>query len=243
MSIRYGGSVKATLASYNIHRCYGRDGNYDPARIRDVLRLINADVVALQEVELLREDPGLLDYFCEGSSWQAIHGPTLERRSAHYGNALLTSLPVRSVGKIDISEPGREPRGALQVDLQAGRSTLQVLATHLGLRPSERRAQVKRLLSVLNEKARPLEKNVFNVLMGDLNEWFLWGRPIKFLRSHFNVTPAPATFPAHRPLFALDRIWLEPGENLIRIGALKNKLTRTASDHLPLIANIDLGRV
>jgi len=191
----------------------------------------------------LREDPGLLDYFCEGSSWQAIHGPTLERSSAHYGNALLTSLPVRSVRKIDISEPGREPRGVLQVDLQAGQSKLQVLATHLGLRPSERRAQVKCLLELLNEKARPLEKNVFNVLMGDLNEWFLWGRPIKFLRSRFNVTPAPATFPAHRPLFALDRIWFEPGENLIRIRALKNKLTRTASDHLPLIANIDLGKV
>ena len=38
------------VATYNIHRCRGIDGRTRPERIASVLRAVDADVVALQEV-------------------------------------------------------------------------------------------------------------------------------------------------------------------------------------------------
>lgn len=232
---------RLVISSYNIHRCYGRDGAYRPDRIRDVLRHIDADVVALQEVETLVDEPGLLDYFCENSNWSHIHGPTLERADGDYGNVILTSLPVRSLRRIDISQRRREPRGAFLATLGDERWSFDLVATHLGLRPGERRAQVRLLLKTLQETADNASGSACTVLMGDLNEWFLWGRPLRFLEQYFDPTPSPATWPARFPLFALDRIWVEPRQRLLRVKAVDTPLTRVASDHLPLVAELDSG--
>lgn len=229
--------MSLTLASYNIHRCFGRDGRHDPERIREVLRQIDAQVMALQEVELVHEAPDLLEYLCLERNWKAIPGITMSSDRGHYGNAVLTSLPVTGVEKIDLSFPGREPRGALHLSLQNRDETLEVMATHLGLRPAERRAQVRSLLGVFQKSS----VRGTRVLMGDLNEWFLWGRPLRWLKGHFRATPAPATFPTRRPVFALDRIWVTPRSNLSELRAVGNPLTRLASDHLPLVARIKTG--
>ena len=76
------------------------------------------------------------------------------------------------------------------------------------------------------------------VLMGDLNEWFLWGRPLRWLHAWFGATPAPATFPSALPVFALDRIWVRPRELVARIFVPAGPYVRDASDHLPLVAQL-----
>ena len=38
------------VATYNIHRCRGLDGRTSAARIANVIRTVDADIVALQEV-------------------------------------------------------------------------------------------------------------------------------------------------------------------------------------------------
>ena len=43
--------MRLTLATYNIHGCIGMDGQYHPGRIIDVLRELDADIVAIQEVD------------------------------------------------------------------------------------------------------------------------------------------------------------------------------------------------
>jgi endonuclease/exonuclease/phosphatase family metal-dependent hydrolase len=111
-----------------------------------------------------------------------------------------------------------------------------VLATHLGLRPSERREQIQRLLRVL-ESDRPLP----TVLMGDINEWFLWGRPLRWMHKHFEETPALATFPSRFPVFALDRLWVKPKNLLQKMEVHSTALARIASDHLPLKAELSLS--
>lgn len=223
-------------ASYNIHRCYGRDGRHDPERIRRVLREMDAEVIALQEVELLHDAPDLLDYLRAGHGWQAIAGPTLERADGHYGNALLTRLPVIDVRFRDLSVPGREPRGAIRARLDCHGRRVSLIATHLGLMPRERRMQVRALLALIQEECR---EDDLTVLLGDLNEWFLWGRPLRWLHRHFRDTPAPASFPARWPLFALDRIWVTPRPRLRSVRTWKTGLSRVASDHLPLYAGIE----
>ena len=224
---------RLTLASYNIHRCYGRDGRCVPDRIVDVLREIRADVVALQEVETQAEGGiRILEALARETGSTMIPGPTMFRAGAQYGNALLTRLPVKSVAQVDLSVAGREPRGAIDVRLDAGGAgILRVCASHLGLRPSERRMQVKQLLVRL-----AAEPGDIDVLIGDINEWLLWGRPLRWLHRFFIKPPAPATFPARWPLLALDRIWVRPRRRLERVFVHRSATAREASDHLPVVA-------
>ena len=223
-----------TIASYNIHGGIGTDRHFVPKRIAGVLAELNADIVALQEVESRATGFDMLAYLRDQTGFEAIAGPTLLRAGGDYGNGLLTRYRVQSVRRIDLSISGREPRGALDVELACGGHQVRVVATHLGLRPAERREQVQRLLQELGDN-RPIA----TVLMGDLNEWFLWGRPLRWLHAHFEETPALATFPARLPLFALDRIWVKPRHLVRRLTVHTTRLARIASDHLPVAAELN----
>ncbi len=228
------------LASYNIHRCVGSDGRRDPARVREVLRALDADLIALQEVELLRDDPGLLDYLCADSAWQPVFGVTVQHENGDYGNAVLCRLPVDSVHQQDLSFPQREPRGAMHLRCTVGSLQLQVTATHFGLRAGERRMQAKALVDELDAASRAANAPDAGVLMGDFNEWAPRSRTLRYLGRRFLSTPAPRTFPTRQPLFALDRIWVTPGIESFELEAVRTPLTRIASDHLPLRARLRL---
>jgi endonuclease/exonuclease/phosphatase family metal-dependent hydrolase len=223
------------IASYNVHRAIGADRRTDPARILAVLREIDADVLALQEVEAHDDGADMLAWLARETGYHAIAGTTLQRHDGHYGNGLLTRCPVQDKRLCDLSWRGREPRGAIAADLDCGGHRLRVVATHLGLRPAERREQVTQLLHLFKE--RPHDRSV---LLGDLNEWFLWGRPLRRLHRHFEQTPSVATFPARMPVLALDRIWTHPRTMLRRVAAHKSTLARAASDHLPLVATLEV---
>ena len=230
--------AEIAVASYNIHGGVGTDGHFVPNRIGDVLGELRADLIALQEVETRATGFDMLRFLSRHTGLHAIPGPTLMRDDGDYGNALLTRYPPLNVRQIDLSVGGREPRGAIDAWLAcdavgAGTLPLRVIATHLGLRPGERRWQVRRLLTALAEApAQP------TILLGDVNEWFLWGRPLRWLHRHFKATPARATFPAWCPVFALDRIWADPRHLLERHASHGSALARIASDHLPATAEL-----
>lgn len=224
-----------TIASYNVHRAIGSDRRTDPQRILGVLREIDADVLALQEVEAHDDGEDMLAWLARETGFHAIAGTTLRRHDGHFGNGLLTRWPVKHKHLCDLTWRGREPRGAIAADLDCNGHGLRVVATHLGLRPAERREQVQQLLQLFREHTRER-----SVLIGDLNEWFLWGRPLRRLHRHFKRTPALATFPSQMPFLALDRIWTHPRSLLRRLQVHKTPLARAASDHLPLVATLDL---
>jgi len=219
------------LASYNIHGAVGRDGRRDLGRIIGVLEELDADLVALQEVDSRHGEFDMLAELAQRTGLTPVAGPTLVHHRGDYGNAILTRAPILAVRLIDLSVEGREPRGAIDADLRMAGGPLRVVATHLGLRPVERRYQVQRLLAALKDAERPV-----TVLMGDLNEWFLWGQPSRWLHAYFEATPTPATFPARFPIVALDRVWVRPNRLLRSIGAHASPLARAASDHLPVTA-------
>lgn len=223
------------VATYNVHRAIGTDGRADPQRILGVLREVDADVYALQEIEAHDDGADMLAWLGRELGFQAVPGTTLKRHDGRFGNGLLTRCPVKDKRLADLSWRGREARGAIAVDLDCGGHRLRVVATHLGLRPAERRDQVQQLLHLFKE--HPHERSV---LMGDLNEWFLWGRPLRRLHRHFDETPSPATFPSRLPLLALDRVWTHPRAMLRRLTVHKSALARRASDHLPLVATLDI---
>ena len=130
---------RLTLASYNIHRCYGRDGRCVPGRIADVLREIRADVVAVQEVETQAEGGiRILEALAQETGSTMIPGPTMFRAGAQYGNALLTRLPVQSVALVDLSVPGARAKGR---DRRApGRGRRHPPRVRLASRPAALRA-------------------------------------------------------------------------------------------------------
>jgi len=219
------------LASYNIHGALGRDGRRDLGRVVRVLEELDADLVALQEVDSRHGEFDMLDELAARTGLTPIAGPTLIHHRGSYGNAVLTRASILAVRRIDLSVQGREPRGAIDVDIRLPDGALRVLATHLGLRPAERRHQVQRLLAALKESERPA-----TVMMGDLNEWFFWSQPSRRLHTYFMQTAAPPTFPARFPLLALDRIWARPKRMLRELRAHTSPLARVASDHLPVTA-------
>lgn len=229
-------TVEFKLATWNIHRCIGGDGVQSRSRCAAVLQEIDADITILQEIE---STPGqaqdLLAYFASMTHSHSVSGPTMLSGDTHYGNALLTRLPVEAVRHHDLSVGTREPRAAIDVDLRVAGQDIQVIATHLGLRPSERRHQVESLVPLFRSDKRRLV-----VLAGDLNEWFLWGRPLRRLHRIFSDTPHRRSWPARWPLFALDRIWVNPRLALRSLAVHNSPLAGVASDHLPLVAHIAL---
>ena len=222
------------LVSYNIHGGVGRDRRFSERRILEVLRETEGDVIALQEVE---SDDGLdmLKWLAVELGCHAVAGATLVRHDGHYGNGLLARCPVHKSSLFDLSWGRREPRGAISADVECDGHNLHIVATHLGLRPAERREQVTRLIDVFRQ--RPHDRGV---LLGDLNEWFLWGRPLRRLHRFFERTPSPATFPSRLPFLALDRVWTHPRSMLRSLRVHKSRTARVASDHLPLVATLEL---
>lgn len=225
------------VASYNVHGGVGSDGAFSPERTAKVVAEIGADVIGLQEVHLGPGSFDMIDYLVKVTGMHTVAGRTFTRPlHGDFGNALLTRHPVVSIRQLDLGVTNREPRGALDVVIDCG-YPLRVLATHLGLRPWERREQVARLLQALTDDEGD-QGPMTTVLLGDINEWFLWGRPLRWLHAHFRSLPPRRTFPARWPLLALDRIWVKPFSLVRRVRAYRSPQARLASDHLPLFADI-----
>lgn len=167
-------------ATYNIHRCVGTDGRYSPGRIALVLEELDADIIGLQEVDTRLTAAGgrdQLSFLAHRLGFYVAAGLNIVRHRGHYGNALLSRWPILNSLLIDLTAPGREPRGAVSGDIAAPETSasigLRVIITHFGLRAWERRRQLTGLLEYIGLDAgdeRPL------LVMGDFNEWIRFGR-------------------------------------------------------------------
>ncbi len=228
--------TRVSVATYNVHGWIGTDNREDPERVLGVVRALEADVIALQEVPLPSKGMGrlTLEALSEATGMVAIPGPTLFRNDAHYGNVLLLKEPVENSCTVDISVLNREPRGAIIADLPLPGNSLRIIATHLGLHAWERRIQAARLI----EEAGPREDKPF-ILMGDMNEWNLFSPTLRLLRSRFGRTPAPPSYPSRFPVLALDRIFVLPWEARVEVVVYRAPPARTASDHKPVQAFIE----
>ena len=233
------------IATYNVHACIGRDGRHDPDRVAAVIGELNADVVALQEltypasVALETRTPFFLTTL---DRYECALGPTRHRHRKTvmecFGNALLTRHPLVDVHRIDLSMERREPRGALAATIDVGGTPLHVLGTHLGLRIHERHFQVRQILNYLDSV-----RDTFVVVLGDFNDW-LPGRSAAHVLDHrLGKPPRPATFPVAWPVVALDRIWVQPKRALRSIAAHATPAAKLASDHLPVVAEIDVAAI
>jgi endonuclease/exonuclease/phosphatase family metal-dependent hydrolase len=214
------------VASYNVHGCRGTDGKKDASRIAGVIEELGADTVGLQEVDYR------LDYIAQKLGMQAIPGLTLARHDGPFGNALLTRRKVLAVRRLAFTYSRREPRNALDVEIEVAGEPVRVIVTHLGLWPAERRYQVKKILQLI--RSTPTCERV--VVLGDINEWLPLGRPLRWMNALFGRSPVERSFPSRWPLLALDRVWVRPRHALVALKAHRTALAQRASDHLPVKA-------
>ena len=234
------------VVTYNIHKCRGLDRRISPARILSVLKELDADILCLQEVvnapgtHLYNQageiDRALPEYIHRFGANRPLHGGT-------YGNLTLSRLPIRTWQNHDLTSR-REERGVLQTDIELGPQLLHVFNVHLGTGFNERRRQARLLLG---EKilANP-QLTSPRLVVGDLNEWTR-GLTTHLLRETFHTfSPRhtlrlPATFPGLLPLVTLDHCYYEAPLELLDSHLVRTPTALVASDHLPLIADFNIG--
>ncbi|HVF16566.1 MAG TPA: endonuclease/exonuclease/phosphatase family protein [Steroidobacteraceae bacterium] len=233
---------RLAVGSYNLHSCVGLDGRRSPARIADALRELDCDIYALQEVD---NQPGehdesmQLEYLSRAMNMTAVPGLRIVRHTGEYGNAILTRLPIKDIRRHDLSYSWCEPRGAIDIELDLHGQPLRIVATHLGLRRSERRFQWRRLMVAIAEGSMEMP----TIVLGDMNEWYRGARTLREAHDAFGEPPAPAAFPSFAPMLALSRIWVRPRAALESLVVHRTDLTRKASDHLPLKATLDVAKL
>ncbi|HYG91736.1 MAG TPA: endonuclease/exonuclease/phosphatase family protein [Azospirillum sp.] len=223
-----------SVSTWNIHSCVGLDARFAPDRIAGVIRSLDVDLIGLQEVGWHhRGEVGLdqFEYLAKATGLTAHAGPTKHSIHAHYGNAILTRLPVRSVAPIDLSVRHREPRGGLDAMVEVEGRPVRVIVAHLGLDPWERTIQITRILALLDQ-----QPEVPSLFMGDLNEWAPISPRLRRLANAFEDWASPRSFHARMPTLRLDRIYVRGGLKVPAFEVIRTPVTRRASDHLPVRA-------
>lgn len=240
---------RVRVATYNVHKCRGLDRRVRPDRIVEVLRDIDADIVALQEVVSHEGGPREADqtrFIAEELGMNYCVGETRKHKGGTYGNVVLSRFLMQATYNYDISVRGREERGCLRADIQIdGAGTLHIFNVHMGTAFLERRSQVRRLLdeAILHNE----ELYGARIMLGDFNEWTR-GLTTRLLGSHMksadiaNHLRRAKTYPGVLPFLHLDHIYFDDTLEMEKLTLHRSRKSLIASDHLPLVADFRLHR-
>lgn len=222
--------------------------------VADTLRGLDADLIALQEVDrgigrsgfadqprLLGEALGMRSWFAPAirttgydGPWEPVATPGQDTGEAAYGIVLLARLPLETVTPCPLPfgahpRPGQEQRVALAATIHAGDHRLTVAATHLDWRLDRATSQLRHLQEWLAGWPGP------RVLLGDLNlrPW----RVAVATRRGWRRAARGLTFPAARPRRQIDHVLLDSRAVRARAGRV---VAAPVSDHRALLAEIEL---
>lgn len=230
------------ILTYNVHGCLGADGRVSPLRVARILDRYDADIIALQEIDLGRSRSRGEDQLGEIArelGMEAAFCSAVGYGAGHYGHGLLARVPftVERQGMLPGAGGRREPRVALRVAVPWHGRTIRVISTHLGLSRDERWLQVNELLGdgwAGENDGTPV------VLCGDLNLHpgsrayrQLAGR-LRDVQSHAPGHVARRTFPAVYPVRCLDYVFVSAHFDVQGVFVPRDALTLVTSDHLPL---------
>jgi endonuclease/exonuclease/phosphatase family metal-dependent hydrolase len=241
-----------------MRKAIGTDRRRDPHRVLEVLREIEADVVALQEADRrfggrasavpheLIDSHGLYKPVPLG----VRHKRPLEkaRRRAErflkvdtrnigwHGNAILVKRDVGILDWAALDLPMLEPRGVVLAELLVdGDKPLRVVGMHLDLSGLWRRRQMRAIFAAIADRPQKMP----TILMGDTNGWRAAGGCLKDLPADFRIAPTGPSFHSRHPVATLDRIIVEDLK-IDAAGVHMSAAARRASDHLPIWARLSL---
>ena len=241
--------MRIRIATYNVHKCRGLDRRTDPERIAAVIRELDADAIAIQEILDVRDgraehdqarriEAALDDYHsCFGEN-RTLYGGA-------YGNLTLSRLNFASCVNYDITWAKRERRGCLRTDISlSAESVLHLFNVHLGTSFIERRHQARQLLTEAVLKNAELSGP--RVIVGDFNEWTS-GLASKLMGKEFSAVEPRAhlrygrTYPGVFPFLHLDHFYYDKSLLLRSFRLHRSRRALVASDHLPLVAEFSLA--
>ena len=151
-----------------------------------------------------------------------------------HGNALLVRKDAQILDCEAIHLPALEPRGAVMADVRVRGQVLRIIGMHLDLSGLWRRRQAHAIIAHVESCTQRYP----TVLMGDLNEWTPQSGCLRDFAQHFHFAPTGKSFHARRPMARLDRIMVSPDLSVHAAGVHASLNARTASDHLPIWAEI-----
>ncbi len=223
--------MRLRVATYNVRGF--RDGLDGVARVVESHRL---DLLLLQETGPRHT----LRALAHSTSMEAAADPFSPFRR-RVKNAVLVGPPWRILRQRLHRFAGSSrlyPRGALIAEVGRAERRLWAVSIHLGLSPLERDAHVRELASVCKALAgAPI------VIGGDLNARPGEQAPLVLGGPFEDVWPAAGngggeTFPARDPAARIDYVFVSTelvAESASVVGA------PTASDHLPVVAELSFG--
>lgn len=226
------------VASYNMRKGIGADRRRSPERILDVLREVDADIIALQEADRrfgARAGVLPLHLLADHSDWKAIDVGMRAASMGWHGNAILVRKSARIVDCEAIHLPSLEPRGAVSADVTIGAATLRIVGMHLDLSGLWRRKQAAAVMAHVDASTRRCP----TILMGDLNEWTAASGCLRDFARDYSFAATGPSFHARRPIGRLDRIMVSPSLRIAECGVHASATARKASDHLPIWAVIE----
>jgi len=242
------------VITYNIHKAIGVDRRFRPERIGQILQHYSADVVLLQEVDegvprsrelnLAKELAEALDY-----PYFAL-GHNVSLRRGRYGNATLSRFPILRERNIDLTlKESWIRRGCQHTTLElAEGSHLEVFNLHMGLAAGERRRQFE--LLVRSHEFSSVERKTPVLVGGDFNDWRslllpLFNNGLGFTCATERRSAGPyrciPTYPSVAPQGGLDRVYFRGPLRLSSVYRCRLQIARLASDHLPIIAEFEVG--
>lgn len=218
-------------------------------RIAEVIAGCEADIVALQEVRVGRTGAGEVDQaaiVAEQLGMDLYFQPTIRILGEQYGIAILTRHPAQLVksGRLPTqsAKPSFEKRSALWVCAEIEGQKVNVINAHLSLRSGERRTQAAALVGSdwigHPDCADPA------ILLGDFNAP-PYSRSYRMIAdrlrdaqlSNAHGEPQP-TFHTRAPVLRLDHVFVTRSVEVMNAAPVRNRLTRVASDHFPLLAEL-----
>ena len=225
------------VATYNVHGHKGTDGRIAPERPLAVLRNLHADCIALQEFVNAPHATGepLIEHWARALGMHGAYAAAFDRGGETFGNAVLSRWPIVERREHDVSLPGYRRRVVLEVVVRTERGTLQIMSIHLGVSPRERARGAERMFGLCRATRADT-----HLLLGDFNEWSRFSAVSRRLKAHFDAARQHATFPSRAPVVGPDRIFVHPRGRRIEAHVDTSPAARLASDHLPLVATIDL---
>lgn len=231
------------VATYNIHRGRGLDGRTRLERIAGVLAMIDADIVALQEVvgaSPLKPGQAAELGAALGMGW--VMAPTRHLRTALFGNVVLSRFPITHHVQHDLTWKTCEHRGVQRADIELNEDTLHFYNVHLGTSLLERRSQAAKLASFVHDRRTQGPK----IVLGDFNEWAR-GIAKDVLAERLQSIDLTKhlsrrrTYPGFFPILHLDHIYYEGQVEVLKVSMPRDRMTLMASDHLPLVADLRIG--
>jgi endonuclease/exonuclease/phosphatase family metal-dependent hydrolase len=246
--------MRLRMMTYNIHRAIGVDRRFRPDRIVSILADHDPDIVLLQEVDEgvpRSRELDLARVLAAGAGYPHVAvGHNVSLRKGRYGNATLSRHPILRERNIDLTIGLRKRRGCQHTEIAVSSGSgpvhaVEVFNLHLGLSARERQQQVGLLLG--SDEFTRLADGVACVVGGDFNDWRSKLRPVfrellefRCATDRQNGTLWP-TYPSFFPRGSLDTIYYRGALRLLTSHHCRLRLSKVASDHLPVIAEFELA--